>query len=70
MFFKHFASKNQLHGLSVSGTLLENGLILEIMFKSSKHFDEERETFLDRDKNITLTVNKRIDLDPLRVDFY
>ena len=27
MFFKHFASKNQLPGLSVSGTLVENGLI-------------------------------------------
>ena len=24
--FKHFASKNQLSGLSVSGTLIENGL--------------------------------------------
>ena len=26
MFFKHFASKNQLPGLSISGTLVENGL--------------------------------------------
>ena len=26
MFFKHFASKNQLPGSSVSGTLVENGL--------------------------------------------
>ena len=26
MLFKHFASKNQLPGLSVSGTLVENGL--------------------------------------------
>ena len=26
MFFKHFASKDQLPGLSVSGTLVENGL--------------------------------------------
>ena len=26
VFFKHFASKNQLPGLSVSGTLVENGL--------------------------------------------
>ena len=26
MFFKHFASKNQLPGLSVNGTLVENGL--------------------------------------------
>ena len=25
--FKHFASKNQLLGLSISGTLVENGLI-------------------------------------------
>ena len=27
MFFKHFASKNQLPGLFVSGTLVENELI-------------------------------------------
>ena len=26
MLFKHFASKNQLTGLSVNGTLIENGL--------------------------------------------
>ena len=26
VFFKHFASKNQLPGFSVSGTLVENGL--------------------------------------------
>ena len=28
MFFKHFASKNQLPGLSINGTLVENGLVL------------------------------------------
>ena len=28
MFFKHFANKNQLPGLCVSGTLVENGLNL------------------------------------------
>ena len=27
MFFKHFACKNQLPGLFVSGTLVENGLM-------------------------------------------
>ena len=27
MFFQHFASKNQLPGLSISGKLIENGLI-------------------------------------------
>ena len=27
VFFKHFASKNQLSGLSISGTLVENGLL-------------------------------------------
>ena len=26
VFFKHFASKNQLPGLSIGGTLVENGL--------------------------------------------
>ena len=30
MFFKHFVSKNQLTGLSVSGTLIENGLDLKL----------------------------------------
>ena len=29
VFFKYFASKNQLRGFSVSGTLVENGLIPE-----------------------------------------
>ena len=28
MFFKHFASENQLPGLSINGTLVENGLVL------------------------------------------
>ena len=28
VFLKHFASKNQLRGLSISGTLVENGLSL------------------------------------------
>ena len=28
VFFKHFASKNQLSGLALSGTLFENGLII------------------------------------------
>ena len=28
VFSKHFASKSQLPGLSVSGTLVENGLML------------------------------------------
>ena len=35
VFFKHFASENQLPGLSVSETLVENGLIrviLEVKF--------------------------------------
>ena len=26
VFFKHLASKNQLHGFYISGTLVENGL--------------------------------------------
>ena len=30
MFFKHFAGKNQLPGLSVSGTLVENESIVAI----------------------------------------
>ena len=35
-FFKHFASKNQLTGLSVSGTLVENGL--KAIFANTVHF--------------------------------
>ena len=31
-FFKHFAGKNQQPGLSVSGTLVENGLMLQNVF--------------------------------------
>ena len=31
MFFKHFASKNQLPGFYISETLVENGLILKIV---------------------------------------
>ena len=30
MFFNHFASKNQLTGFYISGTLVENGLILKM----------------------------------------
>ena len=36
VFFKHFAGKNQLPGLSVSGTLVENGLKLSIQAKTLK----------------------------------
>ena len=32
VFFKHFGSKNQLPGLSIIGTLVENGLILQENF--------------------------------------
>ena len=34
VFFKHFACKNQLPGLSVSGTLVKNGLNLRFLTKS------------------------------------
>ena len=33
MFFKHFASKNQLPGFYISGTLVENGLIFKNVIK-------------------------------------
>ena len=36
MFCKRFPSKNQLPGLSVNGTLVENGL-RKVEFKDSKH---------------------------------
>ena len=35
MFFTHFASKNQLHGFSVSATLAENGLIQDLIIAPS-----------------------------------
>ena len=38
MFFKYFASKNQLPGLSVIGTLVENGLTTGKCFFPIKHF--------------------------------
>ena len=34
MFFKHFGSKNQLPGLSIIGTLVENGLMIVLTIKS------------------------------------
>ena len=43
--FKHFASKNQLHGLSVSGTLVENGLNELINFYSPPKSSENRRFF-------------------------
>ena len=36
MFFKHFAGKNQLPGLSVIGTLVESGLRLLTSWQISK----------------------------------
>ena len=36
MFFKHFASKNQLPGLSVNGTLVENGLMMSCRYDQWK----------------------------------
>ena len=39
-FFKHFASKNQLPGLSTSGTLVENGLITVTKASSQTCEDE------------------------------
>ena len=38
MFFKHFASKNQLPGLSISGTLVENGLRRKYKEDSIRNF--------------------------------
>ena len=40
MFFEHFASKNQLPGLSISGTLVENGLIQSLFYSQPVHFSE------------------------------
>ena len=44
VFFKHFASKNQLPGLSVSGTLVENGLIdLDFQWTMSFNTDPSKQ---------------------------
>ena len=37
MFFKHFASKNQLRGSSISGKLFENELILFTSLSIMRH---------------------------------
>ena len=34
MFFKHFANKNQIPGLSINRTLVENGLIILTLMKT------------------------------------
>ena len=41
---KHFASKNQLPGLSVSGTLVENGLLKELPERIWAFIFDERQT--------------------------
>ena len=38
MFSKHFASKNQLPGLSINGTLVENGLVLNELERINQLF--------------------------------
>ena len=44
MFFKYFASKNQLPGLSIIGTLVENGLIAKVNnLNQSDHKNDFRE---------------------------
>ena len=36
MSFKHFASKNQLPGFYISGTLAENGLMYRMKYSGKK----------------------------------
>ena len=49
MFFKHFASKNQPPGLSLSGTLVENGLITRfICYLEKEKRDDIEISSIDR----------------------
>ena len=43
MFFKHFASKKQLPGLSVNGILVENVLIIDMEVSDTLHSHKQRE---------------------------
>ena len=52
MFFKYFASKNQLPGLSINGALVENGLI-----KFCVKFTEFCVKLIDQSENLSLWYN-------------
>ena len=49
VFFKYFASKNQLPGLSINGALVENGLI-----KFCVKFTEFCVKLIDQSENLSL----------------
>ena len=52
MFFKHFASKSQLPGLSMNGTLVENGL------RESQKLDLEFKKFGQVFKKLVRVIKK------------
>ena len=71
MFFKHFASKNQLPGFHISGTMVENGLtILKVMrsatdrekfatiFSETSNLDNLGSFFIFKLHNIFLSPTK------------
>ena len=57
MVFKHFASKNQLPGLCVNGTLVENGLRV-IGFNGTNVFDHIRLYFSEGNKLACVVINE------------
>ena len=63
VFFKHFASKNQLPGLSVSGTLVENGLSDR---KQRVVLSDQSSSWID----ISAGVTQRSILEPLLFSIY
>ena len=65
MFFKHFANKNQLPGLSVSGTLVENRWPVS---KKVKYFAKNRDKVHMFEVPIFLAICRLTYFDlPLRV---
>ena len=63
VFFKHFASKNELPGLSIIGTLIENGLKINCQHYSSEFTNsilnlQDLRSFLDPDSTSIYNLSK------------
>ena len=57
VFFKYFASKNQLPGFYISGTLVENGLMKE---QIENVLSLQENTSTRKESNLLETLNKLI----------
>ena len=63
MFLKHFAGKNQLPGLSVSGTLIKNGLNCSFVFSSTVEMLVQSQWNIHSNKiNFNLIVPKIVNI--------